>query len=155
MSSQYLTVEEFTKLCIMPMSGIDELETSYVDWLDSTLKSYSGLIDARLAKRYATPFQSPYPEQVKQWLVRLVNIRAQLKRGITPSDQQTQLLVDDAALVLTELQEAADAQNGLWDLPLRADTDTSGITKPKILFRSDATPYDWMRTQARRAYGNR
>jgi hypothetical protein len=138
----------------MPDIGIEELQAEYVGWLDATLTSYSGIIDSRLAKRYAVPFVSPYPDIIKNWLVRLVNPRAYLKRGLDPSDKQSQVLLDDATAVLLELKEAADAVNGLYELPLRADDpSTSGITKPKILFRSDSTPYEWIGRQARRAYG--
>jgi hypothetical protein len=149
----YLTTAEFDLINSLPGISLDEIENNYPGWLSATLVSFSAVIDARLAKRYATPFASPVSEQVKNWLVRLVNIRVLLKVGTNSNDSQVQILLDDANLVLAELKEAADAKEGLYDLPLRADTNVSGITKPTILTTSDPNPYIGLRTQATRSYG--
>jgi hypothetical protein len=151
--SQYLTVVKYALLSIMPEIGIDELEVQYPGWLAANLVLLSGNMDAQLAKRYATPFQAPYNTQLEFWLVRLMDPRAMIKRGVEPSDRQVQTLIEDAAKVAVELQEAADAEKGKYDLPLRADMPNASGLKPAVLSHSDVTPYDWMRTQAIRAGG--
>ena len=137
----------------MPLSGVEELENWYTDWLKSTLQNYSGVIDARLKKRYKVPFDGPpYPEQVVNWLVRLVDPRAYLKRGVDVNDAQLTKLVDDSTVALAEIKEAADSENGLYDLPLLITPNAEGIIKPKILSTSDANAYSWMRRQAERSF---
>jgi hypothetical protein len=70
---------------------------------------------------------------------------------VDSSDEQISEIIADGQRVLVELKEAADAKEGLYDLPLRADTTTSGISKPTVLTQSDPTPYVGILTQAQRA----
>lgn len=157
--SQYLLVPQYAVLTLLPSIRIEDLQTTYgpqvpggPTWLDNTLIAYSDTIDIRLRKRYVAPFLPPYNPQLQLWLRRLVDPVAYQKLGIDASDKQIDTLIEDAKAVLLELKEAADAQNGLYDLPLRADAPgESGIVSPKILSRSDPTPYDWMYRQAARA----
>jgi hypothetical protein len=137
----------------MPEIGINELEVQYPGWIAANLTLLSGNMDVQLAKRYVTPFQAPYNTQLEFWLTRMMDPRAYLKRGVEPSDRQLQVLIDDAAKVELELQKAADAEKGMYDLPLRADAPNASGIKPSVLSHSDVTPFDWMRTQAIRAGG--
>jgi hypothetical protein len=52
---------------------------------------------------------------------------------------------DDA---LAWLKEAADAKDGLIDLPLRADTTASGISRGGPLAYTETSPYAWTDVQA-------
>ena len=135
-------------LTIMPMNGVDELQTRYPGWLDAMLTSYSGMIDARLAKRYATPFAVPVIAPIKLLLTRLVDPIAYTKRGVDSSDAQQDRL--DALYKQAELDlaEMADSENGKYDLPVRADLpNVSGLRQPQVLTRSEVSPFEWPRRQ--------
>jgi phage gp36-like protein len=150
--SQYLTAQEYAQLTIMPLSGVDELQTRYPGWLDAMLTSYSGMIDARLAKRYVTPFAVPVIAPIKLLLTRLVDPIAYTKRGVDTSDAQQDRLDALYKQAEVDLAEMADSEVGKYDLPLRADLpNVSGLKQPQVLSRSDNTAYDWPRRQLERA----
>lgn len=139
----YLTVAQFRLRTTMPQSDVDALEVSDPGFLDAQLTSWSSRIDAQLSKRYAAPFASPVPEIVLEWLTRCVTVRAYLKRGVNPSDEQFAAIKEDAEAALKEVEAAANSQTGLYDLPLRSDTTASGITKGGPLAYSEQSPYVW------------
>jgi hypothetical protein len=58
----YVTLEECKLLGSMSPASIDELEAAYPGTLAAVASSVSRMFDARLGKRYATPFQEPFPE---------------------------------------------------------------------------------------------
>lgn len=148
-ATSYLTYNSFLARTVAPSAVLSEVENAYPNWILAQLLTYSAQIDARLAKRYAVPFSSVSPpEMVCNWLARLVTPRVYYKRGVDPADKQIDDLVQDAARVLEELKEAADAENGLYDLPLRADADGSGISKTRVLWRADQDAYTWTDRQA-------
>lgn len=130
---------------------VDELEVNYPGFLTVQLASYSSIIDARLAKRYATPFSAPYPEQVKKWLAALVAPEVYRRNGYDPSDQQSALLESDRSEAFAQLRESADAVDGMFELPVRSDIPSSdGVSRGRILSSSDATPYGWLDRQRQR-----
>lgn len=141
MTTPYLDVAGFKAITLMPSSYVDELEVDAPGWLLRVLTSYSRFIDARLAKRYATPFATPYPEVVEEWLARLVTHRCFLKRGFDPEDPEAGDYRDDAISAKEELLEAANSEDGLYDLPLRADVTESGIDRGGPFGYSEASPY--------------
>jgi hypothetical protein len=147
----YLTPAQYFELTLVPQDRLDALQARYPQFLEAQLAGKSGVIDALLRKRYVAPFEAPYPEPVKQWLWRMLDPIAYLKIGVDASDEQVSEIIADGQRVLVELKEAADAKEGLYDLPLRADTVTSGLVKPTVLTQSDPTPYVGLRTQATRA----
>ncbi len=144
----YLDLTSFKALTIMPADHADAIQLVAPGWIDSQLVYWSGWIDSRLRKRYAAPFESPYPEAVTGWLARLVTVRAYLKRGVDPNDPQFEEIRADAERAMTEIKEAADGDVGLFDLPLRADTTAAGISKGGPLGYSEASPYVWTDEQA-------
>ena len=143
----YLTAAQFVALSVVPAEAVAEVEANAPGWTEAQLLSYSAQIDARLAKRYSTPFQDA-PAVVQNWLQRLVTPRVLYKRGVDPADAQVDALIKDADQVWAEIKESADATNGLFDLPLRSDNDASGVTKNKVRFRADVSPYEGMDRQA-------
>jgi len=149
----YVTIEEFTERTLMPAADVEQLNALSPRFLELTLREMSSRIDAQLAKRYATPFKNTVPDIVKGWVVRTTTPRAYLRLGINPSDAQFIAAREDEERAWKEIAEAADAQNGLYDLPLRADTSASGIVKTATLAYSEATPYGFLDSQRRRAYG--
>lgn len=145
--SGYLDLAAFKVRTLAPQGFVEELETLAPGWVAGQLEHYSRVIDARLRKRYAVPFADPAPETVKEWLARLVTLRVYLRRGVDPTDEQFDAIRQDARDVLEELKEAADAETGLFDLPLVDSADGSAISKGGPLGYSEASPYVWADVQ--------
>ena len=134
----------------MPPEDVDALEAVRAGFIDARIAIRTGEIHARLAKRYATPFSSDSPpDAVVGWLVALVTLDAYLARGFNPSSQQDGLISADADRANAAIREAADSKDGLYDLPLREDTQgTSGVTLGGPLGYSESSPYEWSDLQA-------
>ena len=95
--SQYLTLTTYQDLTLAPASYVEFVETEEPGWIGRQLTHLSALIDAKLAKRYETPFASDSPPTVVcDWLRRLMDPRLYYKRGIDPTDKQIVDLKDDA-----------------------------------------------------------
>ncbi len=150
----YLSVEEFRDETIMPAYRVDEINISSPNWLGRQLVKKSAWLDAQLRKRYAAPFAQPYPEVVKDWLARIVTHLCYLRGGVDQTDQQFQDVADDRKAAELEVQAAADAEKGLYDLPLRQDTTASGISKQSPRLYVEASPYAFMRDQRVRGRGD-
>lgn len=136
------TLAEFKARSTMPSEHIDEIEATQPGWILSQVESVSRLdIDSRLRKRYAVPFESPYPEAAMTWCARLVTPLCWERRGYDPTDEsmvRADLRRDEAK---AEIKEAADSAEGLFDLPLRSNTTATGISKGAPLGYSEQSPY--------------
>ncbi len=148
MTTPYLTFDDFKALSLMPSEDLDAVEQASPGWIAAQLEYWSAQIDSRLRKRYAAPFSSPYPIAVRGWLARIVTIRCYLRRGVDPSDLQFAEIKADADTAVAEIKEASDSVTGLFDLPLREDTTSTGATKGGPFVYSEASPYAWMDAQA-------
>lgn len=138
----YLSLSTLKSLSVAPDEAFDDLEARYPGWLDAQLAYWSAWIDAQLRKRYAAPFAEPYPVAVTGWLARIVTAQAYHKRGIDPTDAQTATVFEDATEARKEVAAASNGNTGLWDLPARADTTATGISKGAPLGYSEQNPYD-------------
>jgi hypothetical protein len=148
----YLDRTAFKARTIMPAPDVDDLESIAPGWVDMQLEQVSRWIDSRLRKRYAAPFDvATCPEAVKSWLTRLVTLRAYLRRGVDATDAQFDLIKGDAEAAALEIKEAAEAAEGLFDLPLKDSEKTTGITQGGPFVYSEATPYDFIDVQAAEA----
>jgi hypothetical protein len=145
----YLDIAGFKSLSIMSSAEVDELEAIAPGWLTAKLAARSRWIEARLRKRYG-PFSEPYPEAIQDWLARIVTLAAYLRRGVDPTDAQFAEIKADAEKAEEEIAEAAEAQDGLFDLPLRADSNASGIAKGAPYVYSERSPTLWTHIQSRR-----
>lgn len=145
----YLDLAGFKAITVMPAPDVDELEERVEDWIDGQLELVSADIDSRLRKRYAAPFSTPVPLTVKRWLARIVTRECYLKRGVDPLDPQWTSIEAAATKAEEEIKEAADSETGLFDLPLRADTTSTGISKGGPYGYSEQSPYVWTTKQAR------
>jgi hypothetical protein len=125
------------------------LEASASGYIASRLAVHSSKIRSRLRKRYADLVVGDVPEIILGWLVSLVTFDAYMKRGIDAADAQFDLVKEQAGAANDELKEAADAELGLLDIPLRESTTTTeGITKGTPLAYSEPSPWDWTDVQA-------
>jgi hypothetical protein len=148
-----VTLAEFRARTVMPGADVDDLEDQQEGWIAQQLVSIESEIIARLRKRYAVPFVEPYPEILKSWIVRVGTLRCYLRRGVDPRDMQFEAIKGDFDRALAEVKEAADAKDGLFDLPLRADTIDTGINQGAPMVYSEADPYTWTDVQRTRVYG--
>ncbi len=138
----YLTLEAFKGLTLMPASDVDSLDTAAPGWVATQLEFCSAWIDSRLTKRYEAPFTAnPPPLTVQMWLARLVTVRCFIRRGVDPNDEQFALIKADADGAEAQIKEAADAENGLFELPLRGTDSKTGVSKGGPFGYSEQSPY--------------
>lgn len=139
----YLDLAEYKNYSVLPSVDIDELETIQAGWIDRKLRAISRSVDARLRKRYVVPFESPYPDAVLDWVARIMDPQTLKKRGVDATDEQFVSIAEDATAALEELKEAANAEDGLFDLPILDTADGSAISKGGPLAYSETSPYVW------------
>lgn len=144
----YLTLATLKARTLAPPEYLDTIEAAEPGWIDTMLGSVSAWIDARLRKRYAAPFEDPPPAAVLDWANVIATLQVYWKRGVNPNDEQVVLMRELAATAKEEIKEAADAKDGLFDLPLRSDTTADGIINAGPLAYSEASPYQWIDAQA-------
>lgn len=145
--ASYLDIAGFAALTTMPSVFVSAIEDVSPGWIAGQLEYWSHQIDSRLTKRYATPFRAPYPVAVTGWLARIVTVRCYLKRGIDPNDIQFDEIKLDAERAMEEIKEAASSHEGLFELPLRADTHENGVVRSDTFGYAEASPYVWTSIQ--------
>lgn len=143
----YLDLDEYKSYSVLPAVDIDDVETIQAGWVDRKLRAISYAVDARLRKRYSVPFTSPYPDQVCDWVARLMDPLLLKKRGVDATDEQFVSIAEDAKAAQEEIKEAANAEEGLFNLPALDTADTSAISKGAPLGYSEASPYVGMDVQ--------
>lgn len=154
--STYLTLATFRDMTTMPGVFVDEVETLNPGWLAIQIDLWSRWVDARLRKRYEAPFNAydadpPTPITVRGWVCSIVTMHAYLKRGVDPNDLHWPLVEkahDDAK---AEVLEAANSQDGWFELPLRDTEDANAVTKTGPLSYSEASPFVAFDIQSDRA----
>lgn len=153
--SGYITVDDFRLRALLPTMVLDAIETAEPGWLQAQIDVVSAEIDARLAKRYVTPIPAvigqPYPAILGKWVVDLVSLNAWLKRGVSSTDEAFQEYKAKAERAYTEMREAADADQGLFELPYRVTgpSSISTITRGTPRVYSEQSPYVAFDRQAR------
>ncbi len=92
----------------------------------------------------------PVPETLLRWLTDLVTSDVATRHGVNTNDPLWDKIEKRADLARTQVQEAANSKDGLWDLPLSEDlgsaVDTGGPTA-----YSEQSPYAWTYAQERAA----
>jgi hypothetical protein len=141
--SALLDIKGLKALVIMPEEDVDDLVARYPAFVAAQLEVLTGEIYSRLRKRYKTPFVEPVPIVAKGWLADMITPVLYARRGIDPSDDQMQQLRDAAARAREQIKEAADSENGLYDLPLLDSADGTAITKADPLGYSEGA-YDYL-----------
>lgn len=139
----YLTFDEYGARSMIRASLIGQAGSPKVTvWLNER----SSKIRARLVKRYAVDFTDPgpTPDVVLSWLRDLVDHDVQEYVGGTPEGREDEWIAKRAEKADAEIKEAADAEKGLFELPLR-NTDllgNSAINQGGPYVRSYLTPHD-------------
>ena len=146
-------VIDFRTRTIMPEQDVDQLWAARPGWFEATVASALADITARLRKRYRTPFtaaggSNPRPEIVVMWQAKIITPEAYRARGYNPQDPTMEWSEKDRDRAYEQIKEAADAETGLYDIPLLETVDTTGIVKGGPLGSSEASPYDWTDAQA-------
>lgn len=125
----YLTLAAYRSITTLDGSTVDLCAAKGKDvqrWLDLD----SAHIRSRLVKRYAIDWtevaNQPVPDKIIQWLILLVDIPVCKCAGATPEGRVDDWAREDQTRVNDELKEAADCENGLFELPLR-ETGASAI----------------------------
>lgn len=144
----YLDLDGFRDLTLMPAEDVDFLEAGSPGWIARQLNVMSAKIDARLSKRYTVPFQEPYPELVQSWLASVTTLRAYLRRGVDPTDLQFEEIRKDAENAWAEIEEAANGETGLFELPAQPDESGPAVTRGGPRTYTEASPYVWSDRQA-------
>lgn len=148
----YLTLAQYRSLTTLDGSTVDLCVAKGKDvqrWLDMA----SAHIRSRLVKRYAVEFDAPgpTPDKIIQWLILLTDIPVCKSAGVTPEGRVDDWAREDETRTNDELKEAADAENGLFELPLK-NTDTLGssaINKGGPMVASNNTIYGYFDEQQR------
>ena len=139
-------VVDFRTRTFMPDEDVDLLWTARPGYIEAALRGATADIYSRLRKRYQVPF-NPEPEIVVSWKAKIVTPEAYRARGFNPSDTTLEAAEKDRDRVYEQIKEAADAKDGLFDLPL-AEGQGEGISKGGPLGYSEASPYDWTDAQS-------
>ena len=145
----YLDIAKFKGLTLIPPGQVDDIEKVTPGWLDNQLGYWARWIDTRLRKRYASPFPAhdavpdSTPTSVQGWLARIVTVRVMLKRGVDPDDLQYVTIAADAEAAQAEVLEAANSDEGWFDIPLRTSEDGSAISRGNPRSYTEQSPYVW------------
>ena len=143
----FLTWQEFRSRTSMPTADVDIVMAQDPTFLPEKLEDVTDEINTMMRKRYSVPFSLPYPRILQRWLCAIVTPEVYEKRGWNPSDQQSQIILQRAEDARKQMKEAADSETGLYELPLRADTGASGVTRGGPFGYSEASPYVCMDVQ--------
>jgi Protein of unknown function (DUF1320) len=161
MSHQYLTREQFLSRTIMPKSYIYDIESEQRDFTDLRLVAGSAKIDGMLRKRYLTPFYATpltnppvvdAPEVVRDWLCDIANMDMWVRHAPAPTDEGFQFFLSRYNAAIAQILNAANAETGLWDLPLNSTDAATGITGG-VISGSWSSPYAEQRDLDQRARG--
>jgi hypothetical protein len=148
---QYLSYDQYAQRTSIPPKYITAIEQQYPGHIDLQLQMFTAMIDARLRKNYAAPFDTDHvPLVVQLWLVALCDYKVMERRGYNPGDSIIDRYAADYEQANKDLLEAANSETGLFDLPLRSDTTASGRDKPRVVSYCEASPFVGQRMQRER-----
>jgi len=136
---------------LMPAADVDFLRAQEPAFLDGTYLAVTRIFDAKLTKRYVTPFglesgtfvETDVPEAVRFNVAQVCVSRMFAKRGFNPGSKQDEdVIMGERDRAFTWLNEAADAENGFIELPRRAfEPDVAAVAKVMPKVYSEQSPY--------------
>ena len=95
----------------------------------------------------------PVPETILRWVTTLVTHDVLRRHGVNTLDPLMAGLVEEVKVVQSEIEEAANSQTGLFDLPVSED-EQSAIGTGGPLAYSEQSPYRWTELQVQSVYGH-
>lgn len=154
MTDAYVDLDFVKAVGSMPAADIDILETAFPGTFDAIAGTVTRMFDAKLTKRYSTPFGldslgafdiDRVPDVIKLNVCDVVIYYLWRKRGFNPgSAQDEDAIIGARDRAITWLQEAADSQNGLIELPLRdTGVDQNAVVKAAPLSYTETSPFVW------------
>jgi hypothetical protein len=84
----------------------------------------------------------PVPEAILRWVTILVSADVFRRHGVNPNDPMMIGLTEEVKVVRAEIEEAANSQTGLFDLPSSED-EQSAVSTGGPRSYSEASPYTW------------
>ena len=145
----YLFLADFSTRSILPVADTAAVEAARPGFINLRLATWTSKVEARLRKRYAVPFADPVPETVLDWIVTLATPDVFRARGYNPKSEQDQQIQAAADLAWKEVLEAANSEDGLFDLPLlETSPSTSAIVEGGPYGYSERSPYHWTDVEA-------
>lgn len=144
----YLDLTGFRLRTLLPPADVDLVESKAPGFIEATIASVEDEMNSRLRKRYAAPFNTPVPPIVLGWVTAIVTPEVYWKKGINPGGPLEDLLTKKKDDAEAKIKEAADSKEGLFDLPLREDLQTSAIDAGGPLGCSQSSPYEWVDVEA-------
>jgi len=150
----YWDVDYLRTMGSVPGPVLAEFDEANPGRLLAIIESISRLMDSYLFKRYATPFAAPYPEVVKFHGTQIMSYQLRIIIGFDPGSQQDDQIVKARDAAFAWLEQAANARDGLVELPKRepdpGKQDTSGVARRKARAFSFASAIDWHRARKER-----
>jgi hypothetical protein len=151
--SLYVTLDHVRRRGVLIPDDVDFQETRYPGIVLERATEVSAFVDAQLIKRYAAPFQTPYPDVVIRWVAILTSYEILVDlRGGNPESPQLVTARERYDRAVAQIAQAADSEKGMFELPLR-QTDPLGASAVNAggpLGYSESSPYHWMDRQRER-----
>lgn len=136
-----LNLAGFRGLCPFP-ADVDLVEESNPGYIERWSAIRQGEIYDRLRKRYAVPFDANNPPAIMlKWLVFTLVLDVLTYRGYNP--QSPDALIHQARYdeSMAQQKEAADAKDGLFELPLLNDEKEQGVSRGGPIFYTESSPF--------------
>lgn len=158
----YITFAELKEASAYEPADWDGLNARRPNTVASWLRLTQSAIDDPLRLRYAVPFVTTPPSQapdpalapatLKRWQIALMDARFLRMRRETGADVSEDAdLLAEADAVRKEIEAAADTSNEPHaELPLRADTTATGVSRGGPLMATFATFHGFFDAQAER-----
>lgn len=145
----YITPEQYRQKTLLPENILDAIEQRTPGWIAAQLDLVSARIFAQLGKRYGDWVNAnAYPTVLGEWITRIMDVRALLKRGVAADDKQYETYKELHDTAWKEVNNAANSETGLFDLATEQGGVTSGIVRGAPLQYSEQSPYSWLDGQA-------
>ncbi len=126
----------------MPPADVDAVDALFPGSFAAIALSVSRMFDARLHKRYVTPFENDVPEALRWHVAAVVVAELWRKRGYNPGNALDETIERRRQEALEWLKEAADSKDGLAELPTRdTGADEAAVTKGGPYGYSEQSPY--------------
>lgn len=143
----YLTFETWKARSRLSSADCDDIYAREPTKVTTFLADTTEWINGRLRKRYNEALL-PTHATILRWCRDIVDLEVFILRGGNPSSMQDSLYKEHHDTAKSEIKEAADAQNGLFDLPLKQDVTSTGVALGGPLGYSEASSYTWTDVQA-------